>query len=477
MKNKPQVMVTGLGLAGLAAARVLRELGLDVVLTDENRAPGGQYLRRLPRELGTNGWPGKDSLKKTGRDLINSFGPGGPRLRIQTRIQGIETHGTVWGQDDNGRIWEERAETIILATGAREKFLPFPGWTLPGVISTGAAQIMMKSCGMFPGHEPLVGGLGPLPLALAGEILAAGGQVKAFWDQTAPKASMRAMFKMIRHPNKIMQGIGPLARLGLSKTKILRGRKVVEAAGKGQVEQVTLACVDEQGRALTGTEQSFNTDCLAVGHGFVPNIELAMLAGCRMEYEADKGGWVVAVDNDLRTSLPHMYAAGEITGVAGARKSLLEGRLAGLAVARDLGALGDSRYQEQAKLLKQRIRSETAFGRTLQAMCQTPPGFLDDLPDDLILCRCEDVTLGEIRRQVANGFTTLDALKKSTQSGMGPCQGRTCGPILADVLSVLSHNQPRDLKPFSVRGPVKPIRLASLAAFDEGSQRNFLSPH
>jgi thioredoxin reductase/bacterioferritin-associated ferredoxin len=469
MNSKSQVMIIGLGLAGLAAARVLRDLDLDVVLTDENRVTGGQYLRRLPRELGTNNWPGKDALKKTGQDLIQALGSNKPGLRIQSRIQGIENNGTVWGQDDSGRVWEEQAEFIILATGAREKFLPFPGWTLPGVISTGAAQIMMKSCGMFPGFEPIVGGLGPLPLALAGEILAAGGQVKAFWDQTAFKTSMRAMFQMIRHPNKIMQGIDPVARLGLSKkTQILRGRKVVQAAGNGRIEQVTLARVDEQGRALTGTEQTFTTDCLAVGHGFVPNIELAVLAGCRMEYVADKGGWVVAVNNNLRTSLPHMYAAGEITGVAGARKSLLEGRLAGLSVASNLGALSEKHFQEQAVLLKKRISSETAFGQTLHTLCQTPAGFLEDLPDDLIICRCEDVTLGEIRRQIANGFTTLDALKKSTQSGMGPCQGRTCGPILADVLSTLSPNQPRDLKPFSVRGPIKPIHLASLAAFDEG---------
>jgi NAD(P)H-nitrite reductase large subunit len=265
------------------------------------------------------------------------------------------------------------------------------------------------------------------------------------------------------HFSKLAMGMKYLAQLFVSRTAIGHGLKVLEARGNGHLEQVVLAKMDRGGHAIVRSEKTYDVDCLAVGYGFVPNLELPILAGCQLEYHAAKGGWVVKVNQHLQSSVPSIFAAGELTGIAGAEKSLVEGQLAGLAVARQIGASLPSTHKKLMSHLLKRRQQELAFGGLVNQSCRPLAGMLNDLPDATIICRCEDIALDQIRQQIRNGFTTLDAIKKATNSGMGNCQGRTCGPVLQDILSVDKLQSAEKPQPFSIRSPIKPLPLSALA--------------
>ena len=467
MASKHNVIIVGLGLAGLSAANALKGRGLSILLLDENRSPGGQYIRGIPRSLGIDSRPVRERLKRVGYRLAKDLELPGVSLQQGTQIIGMEADGDVWTYTEDDRIEKHHADHIILATGARECFMPFPGWTLPGVISTGAAQLLIKSAGVLPGRNILVGGSGPLPLALAGEISAARGRVCAYWNQATWSQQLRTLTYCRHHVAKVVLGMQCMARLFVSRSPVLHGQKVLEARGNNVLEEVVLTGMSHDGYSVEGSERTFTVDCLAVGNGFVPNLELAMLAGCEIEHDSAKGGWIVKVDDSMQSSIQSIFAAGELTGIAGAEKSMIEGSIAGLTIADRLGAVNDRAVEQQELFrLQKRRQREIAFGALLNALSQPSPGMILELPDETMICRCEDINLGQIRAQIRNGFKTLDTIKKATNSGMGMCQGRTCGPIIQEIIAVYTKGMPEECSPYTVRNPVKPIRLSALADAD-----------
>lgn len=454
MAAKPGVIIIGAGLAGLSAGWRLARLGAGVLILDENPRPGGQYLKHPDPGLGVGtGFKG-DKLRLQGLDLISLVQGAGVEVLTGTRVLGIEPEGSVWFEGPRPRVREERAELIILATGARERFIPFPGWTLPGVIATGAAQIMLKAQGILPAPEVVVAGSGPLPLTLAAEIVSCGGNVAAFIDQTGPGGAMKQVSNLRYHPGKLLSGFLDSARLVLGGTKIVPSGRVIEARGDGGLEEVVVA--DRSGRTRT-----IGTGCLAVGHGFTPNLELAGQAGCELEYRPGRSGWAVRTDDQLRTTVSGILAAGEPTGIGGAAKALIEGELAGLTGGLDLGLIDRSRIEPALVDLGKRRERELVLGRAVAGLTRPKPGWSRDLDDSIIICRCEDITLGRVRAAIRTGSATLDGLKKATRTGMGICQGRTCGPILQAVIEdLVGLVEP---EPFSSRMPVKPVRMSDLA--------------
>ena len=443
-----QVIIIGLGPAGLAAAKAMDNLGLNLLLIDEQIQPGGQFLRGPAAGLTGLAKASRDHLARHGRGLLDSLKAGKLSLRSGVQVLGLEEGGLVWGLDQDGNLWQESAEYIILATGARERFVPFPGWTLPGVLSTGAAQIMLKSSGLRPGPNFLVGGAGPLPLGYAGEHLAAGGKLAGFWDQSSFSAKLGIWRHALSQSGKITQGLGHMIRLRTGGVPVMQNHKVLECRGGQVLQEAVLARMDSEGRAVPGSERIFRVDCLAMGNGFAPNLELARLAGCELEHRPEAGGWVVGVDESLMTSQSGILAAGELTGIAGVAKSYLEGRLAGLSAAQRLGALPAERFENEQKSLTAKRSREMAFGAFINRLCRPPKGLWSEIPDETIICRCEEITLGQIREQVKNGFLSLDAIKKTTTSTMGKCQGRTCGPILQDLLEILAPQPANRRSPY-----------------------------
>ena len=462
MTTEYATVIIGAGPAGLSAAHTLCRYGAEVLLLDENRCIGGQVLRRLP-----SGWIGGSSyfrfgVKRAGLDLARQVSGSAAKILRNVTVMDLRRNGEITIEDQNNRLSRFRAELFLLAGGGREKFFPFNGWTLPGVISTGAAQILMKSAAVLPGENVLVAGSGALPLVVAGEIIKNGGRLAAFLDINPMSSSAELLRGGFPQIPRYAEGAMHLTRIALSRSPVFYRRRVIEAAGNRKLENVITAKVDDQGRPIPGSQKTFAADALAVGRGFVPNIELPQLIGCGLKYSPDRGGWYVKVDSQLETSLPGIFAAGEVTGIGGVKKALVEGRLAGLAMLYRLGRIDQNRFQSLAEPLRRQREQEAAFSVMINKLNRVQPGEYDTLDDKTVICRCEDVTYGDICRQIARGLVTPQELKKATRLGMGNCQSRTCGPILYEILNAFEVNDASH-GPLSVRMPVKPVSLESLS--------------
>ncbi len=420
-----EIFIAGGGIAGLAAAEILLEAGKDFILVDEYPYIGGQYLRDNPdyRPLDT-------PTRKYGFHLRDHL----------SKADNIWTETLVAGYYGNGEIavvkkekpYIIKADKILIATGAREKFLPFPGWTLPGVISAGAVQALVKTSGYLPARDAIIAGTGPFLLAVAYEFEKAGGKVIEVAELNPIKKLMGFTTALLDF-EKGREGIKYLVKLF---GKLSYGWKIVEAKQNGEKLRVTLE--------KNGKKRELETELLAIGHGFVPNIEFAQLCGCPVSYKPELGGWIIEVDENMSCG-KDMYAAGEVTGIGGARKALIEGQLAALSIT----------GKEDKKLKKKRAH-EVKFAAKLNTVYSVSPHLWKSIPDNTIICRCEDVTMGEIRKAVEEGFVSTRGIKGATRVGMGNCQGRTCFPIVMEFLRSYKGVKPEAV---SIRPPIKPVDL------------------
>lgn len=451
-------------MAGLAAADLLARHGLQVLVVDENGHTGGQLLRRMPHAPArTQGFEPSLMKRRGSRLLARVRARRDITIMQRSQVVGIFSENHLLIEDDSGRMAEMQAPFIICATGARERLLPFKGWTLPGVMATGAAQILIKGSGVLPGAELLIAGSGPLPLVLTSQILSHKSRVRAILDQSA-RRDKAGIWLLAHQWPRLLEGAWHLSRILAARTPLRHNTRVIEARGRGRLEAVVAAQFDARGRIVPGSELIYRADALAIGGGFVPNIELLQQAGCTTHFDPDKGGWAAAVDEQMITSVETIYAAGETTGIAGAEKSYLEGQIAAWSILHRLGLAAHREFAAtQARLSRQRQR-QLRYGRFLNRLCRVPPRYYDFLADDTVICRCEEVTLGTIRHALADGFSTMGALKKATRCGMGNCQGRICGPLLHDILAATGRKFDAQIGPLSIRSPVKPVRLGALAA-------------
>ncbi len=450
------IVVVGAGLAGMAAAVIFKQHGLNFLVIDENPHPGGQLIRKQPHgeQSSLDGY--QDAVKKCGHKLRKEFELDSHFLQA-ARILGIFEACNLCLEDNLGQSRLISAEYILLATGAREHFMPFKGWTLPGVLALGAAQIMMKSSGILPGRKTVVAGAGPLLYTMAGQVVRCGGDVPLLLDR-ASRREQAAFFKLFPPQlAKLPEGLQNMLALKRHGSRMLTRHAVVEARGDGQVEEVVYARISRTGRVIPKSEATISADSLAIGQGFVANTELAASAGCELEFNQNLGGWIVAVDEQLKTSFSRIYAAGEITGIGGGEQSLREGELAALAIVSALGVqIGDSPLRIR-KLQKYR-QAQKGFNRFLANLAEVPSGCWEDLPDETILCRCEDVSFGDVRRALTLGLDSISLLKRGTRISMGRCQGRTCTPI---INALLKANKLTATTP-NIRFPVKPVLLSAL---------------
>ncbi|MFE1229929.1 FAD-dependent oxidoreductase [Streptomyces sp. NPDC058745] len=442
------LVVVGAGPAGLAGAVTAAEQGLSVALLDGDAGLGGQFYRQPAPALGAtrpqalhHDWPAFAAWR---RRWEASGGVHLPEHHVWTvvaeRLAGpaTGTGGAGWavhaatGPDGEGGCPEPvRGRAVLLATGASERHLPFPGWTLPGVVGAGGAQAMLKAGLVLPGRRVVVAGSGPLLLAVASSLTAAGARVPALVEAAGYLGYARRPDVLAASPGKAAEAVGHLAPLLRHGVRAYARHAVVRAHGTSRVEAVTVARLDRDWRPVPGTGRIVRCDAVAVGHGLVPRIDLATALGCAVRTTAD-GAPALVLDAGQATSVPGVWSAGETAGPGGARLALIEGELAALAVARRLrGDTAGAPPGRLRALLRARTRLR-AFAELMAAAHAPGAGWRHWLDDTTEICRCEEVTAGRIREAVEDlGAGDARTVKLLTRAGMGWCQGRVCGAAVA----------------------------------------------
>jgi len=459
-----EVAIVGAGPAGMAAARVLTEHGIEVLLLDEGQRPGGQIFRQLPQQFrGDVHHRYVAPSHEQGHVLLAGLDASQARARCGVTVFDAKP-GQLWFEDA-GQAHQVRADHVLLATGAQDRSLPFPGWTLPGVITSGAAQVMVRGQMVRPGSRAVVAGTGPLLLPTATALLSAGVQIKMLLEANRFSHLMRALGGVVGNRSRRREAMHYAHVLLRHRVLMRTGMAVFAAHGEGRLQSLVVGRVDRDGRPVGGTERELKVDLLCVGFGLLPTTELAVAMGCDMRYHDEGEGWVPRHDANLQTSVPGVWVAGEICAIGGAEVAMVEGELVGLAIARELGRTGDGADIQQRLVRARRRRDrERRHADAMLRAFPVLPGLHDLVADETIVCRCEDVTLGQVRQAASLCGADIHSVKMATRAGMGPCQGRVCHSIIGGLLESRLGGQESPTPCASVQMPVKPVSVHSVLA-------------
>ncbi len=467
MMRRIDVLVVGAGPAGLSAAITARRHGLDVLLVDEQACPGGQIWRNVEAVAGTPRAALLGRAYSDGLAVIERFRASGACYAPATQVWHVEAVNEPSAirafMTRDGAASSVVAGCLLLATGAQERPVPFPGWTLPGVMTVGAAQILLKASGQVPTAPAWIAGSGPLALLYATQLLKAGGQMAGFLDTTPPGRVMASIPKVAAAlagaPGDLAKGLAWLAALR-RRTRYVRHVTEIEALGADRLERLRYATAD--GRAAT-----VDAGLLLVHEGIVPTIHPTLLLGCRHRWNPGQDSFAPSLDEWGETSLAGVFVAGDGAAIGGASAACFRGEIAALRIAARLGHLTEAEATRASRSPRVRLRRALAPRPFLDTLYR-PKAAVFVPADGTLACRCEEVTVADIRAQAAAGRPGPNQVKASTRAGMGPCQGRQCN---ATVASVLAHAEGRpvpDLGLFRVRPPLKPLTLAELASLEAG---------
>ena len=454
-EETPEILVIGAGPAGLSAAIAARRAGAEVTVLDERPVPGGQYFKQVLVDGPDVANP--DRQHREGERLIASARDAGVVVRSGVDVWGAYSANELVGTE-NGLVVRFNPQRLIVATGAYERAVPIPGWTLPGVMTTGAAQTLWRSYRRLPGKRVLVAGNGPLNMQVASELQEGGAEVVGVVELAGvslAKALPNFLQMLLASPRLVFDGLRYRAQL--ARVPILYGSAVT------RIEKTDAGLVAHVARYPGGGDvRSFTVDTVCLGYGFQPSNEILRALGCEHRFDEARGQFTVIVDERGRTSVPGVFTLGDCTGLGGARAALAEGTIVGAAVAADLEHVGSGSHRpviEAERLLGKHRR----FQKALWSFYGAPRLNLELATPETLVCRCEEVSVGRIEAALDDGHPSIGDLKRATRAGMGPCQGRYCGVILSQVLARKQGRVLDEDVRFAPRMPVKPVRISDVA--------------
>jgi thioredoxin reductase len=467
------VAVVGGGPSGLAAAAAASEGGLRVALIDGASQLGGQYWRHPDKNaahaenLGHH-WSTFLSLKRR-LDQVDHIA--GHQVWFVQRPRDVEGRHTLhlvpahagMAHSEPTRI---RARAVVLCPGAYDRQLPVPGWDLPGVMAAGGVQALLKAHRTLAGRRVLVAGTGPFLLQVALDLAHAGAEIVAVCEANGLAGWSRTPFGSLAVPSKAVEAVAYAARLVRHRVPYRQRSVVTAIEGEGAVQRATIARVDRKGRLRDGDVRQVDVDLVAFGWGFTPSLELVVATGAATRVDTDES-LVAQVDAFQRATVAGIYVAGEATGVGGADLALVEGEIAGLAAAAHLGRPFQKRRMRRIQRRQKRGR---AFARALHRAHPVPPGWQEWLEPSTTLCRCEEVTVGDVAEAcVLLGASDARTAKLFSRAGMGWCQGRVCGYAVAKLAAGPAVPLTRhDLESVAKRVIAVPVSLEYLANANPG---------
>ena len=462
------LLVIGAGPAGLRAATTAASLGVDTLLLDMYDSAGGQYFNRpAPGFSVSNVGP----ELKVGTGLFEAARRAGCRLEPASEVWGIYGDRPFQVGVTGGSSECLVAKSIVIATGAYDRPIPFPGWTLPGVVTAGGAMSLLKNQRVLAGRRFLLSGSGPLQLAIGARLASAGARIEAILElrgRAALLGGLRRLGTILSHPSRLGEGRQYLEYLIGQGVPIRFGRGVTRVEGEDGVERAVISRVDGDGCPVSGTESYVEVDTVCLGYGFVPAMELSRQAGCEHAFSDRSQTLVPVCDSWLETSVPGIFVAGDSGGVTGKDAALLEGHLAGLGVAKRLGRVTPEKALSEAVPLRKSLDRELRFSSMLDDLFGPLPGLWDLADDDTIVCRCEEVRLREVKEAIACGADSFAAVKAQTRASMGRCQGRMCADTVARVIARELGIGLDEASRRSIRPPVLPVSLED--ALKSGSE-------
>lgn len=461
MTRAPELAIVGAGPAGLAAALEAAELGLEPLLFDEQEAPGGQIYRNVEAVAAGRA----DDLAllgpayAEGLALARRFRQAGVPYAPASAVFEIRAGGGL-GVLAEGRAEMLRAGEVLLACGAMERPVPVRGWTLPGVMGVGAAQTLLKASDVVPEGRVVIAGSGPLVFLVALQLVRAGAEIAAVLT-TTPARHYRAalgLLPAIAFEAELWRGLGWLAELYRRGVRTIGGVGMLAAEGEGRLQAVRYA--------RDGKAARLEAEHLLLHEGVVPNLQLSRAAGCRHLWDAAQRCWRPETDAYGATSVAGLAVAGDCAGIGGARAAALLGRIAAIGAAHRLGRIDAGTRDERAAPLRAELARLSRLRRFLDVLFRPVDEMVVPVNDSTVVCRCEEVSAGEIRHVAALGVPGPNQAKSFTRAGMGPCQGRLCGLTVAEILAQASGRPIDEIGHYRVRPPVKPLTLGELAGIE-----------
>lgn len=450
MTDVVDLAVVGAGPAGLATALEAERLGLSVALIDEQPAPGGQIWRGIEHAQAAETL-GEDYL--AGRKDAARLRAGGVQYRPATTLWHLDPDGELSLAHD-GRTSRLEARRVVLATGAMERPVPIPGWTLPGVMTAGAAQILLKTAAAMPAGPTVLAGQGPLLWLIAQQLIAAGAPPAAILETRRAGTVATALAHLPglwRGRALVRKGLAMMRAVARAGVTVIRGVRGLRAEGVERLERVT----------WNGGSRDVAT--LLLHEGVIPNVQVSLALGLVHDWDQAQLCWRPCIDAFGASSAERIAIAGDGAGIGGWQAARALGRLAALDAAHRLGRIDRARRDAAAEpLLAERARA-LAIRPFLDALYRPAPEVLTPRDDATIVCRCEEVTAGQVRQAARLGATGPNQAKAYLRCGMGPCQGRLCGPTVAALIAAERGITIPEAGTYRPRAPYKPLTVGELA--------------
>jgi NADPH-dependent 2,4-dienoyl-CoA reductase/sulfur reductase-like enzyme len=463
MSRDWDAIVIGAGPAGMAAAATLTEGGAKTLLLDEQAEPGGQIYRAVERNRGNallSAILGPDYLH--GATLTERLRASGAKLRFSSTVWRVEPGAAVWSRS-NGMVALDRARALVIATGAMERPVPLAGWTLPGVMTVGALQILLKTGGLVPSGKLVLAGTGPLFYLFARQCLDAGIEHLTLLDTARTENIPAALPHLPRALTGqgwryLAKGAGLLTALTIGRVKLLRGVSEIAIEGEERATAIRFR--------IGRTPHRLACDLVGLHEGVIPQQQLPRSLGCAFDWNEAQSCFQPRRDAWGTSTQLGIFIAGDAGGIVGAEASRLEGDATAFAILAELGRI--TPVERDARLRRvQRARNAHLSARPFLDRLYRPSPDLVAPPDPVTICRCEAICAGSLRQAVARGALGPSQAKAFLRAGMGPCQGRLCGPSVTGLIARETGRSEAATGYYRVRDPIKPVTVGELA---RGSQ-------